>query len=343
MPDILTVSVTAPRTPLVEKTLDLLAVRLAERGGPALRESDAVPGLILAIAPGIGREGFRIDGGPGEAVRISGDNERGLLYGVGKFLHTSRYAGGFAPSAWRGTSCPAKPLRGMYFATHFHNWYHRAPIPAIVRYIEDLALWGYNALEVWFDMHHFAGIDDPAAAAMLARLRALLQAARTVGMRPALGIIVNEGYASTPPELRATATGRGHYGVELCPATPAGEALLLRNADERFAAFADCGIELLGLWPYDQGGCRCPACAPWGPTACCGQAQQWRGWRSRIFPAWKRSSPPGSSITAATRANGPGWRAPSTRRPPGCSTFWPTRMRPFPTSRSVGACPADCR
>ena len=81
----------------------------------------------LAIAPGIGSEGFRIEDRPGGGVKIVGNDARGLLYGVGKLLRTSRYdCDGFTAGAWRGTSIPEKPVRGIYFATHFHNFYHDA-------------------------------------------------------------------------------------------------------------------------------------------------------------------------------------------------------------------------
>ena len=39
----------------------------------------------LAIEPGIGAEGFKIADGTGGTVRIIGNDDRGLLYGVGKF------------------------------------------------------------------------------------------------------------------------------------------------------------------------------------------------------------------------------------------------------------------
>ena len=39
----------------------------------------------LAVEPGIGSEGFRIADGKDGVVRILGNDERGVLYGVGKF------------------------------------------------------------------------------------------------------------------------------------------------------------------------------------------------------------------------------------------------------------------
>ena len=48
----------------------------------------------------------------------------------------------------------AEAVRGIYFATHFHNFYHDAPLEEVQRYVEDLGLWGFNVLAVWYDMRH---------------------------------------------------------------------------------------------------------------------------------------------------------------------------------------------
>jgi hypothetical protein len=215
-----------------------------------------LPSVELAIEPGTGTEGFRIEDGPNGAVRIVGNDERGLIYGVGKFLRDS---------AWRGASAPKLPVRGIYFATHFHNYYHDAPIEQVQRYIEDLALWGVNSLTVWFDMHHFNGVKDPAAQAMLDRLRAFLKTAKSVGMDRGLVLIANEGYANSPVEMRATGPGRGgFYNREICPNAPGGQQLILKQFEEEFAEFASVGINHVWIWPYDQGSCSCEKCRPWG-------------------------------------------------------------------------------
>ena len=119
---------------------------------------------------------------PNGTIRITGNDARGLLYGVGKFLHTSAYGSqGFTPGSWRGTSVPKMPVRGIYFATHFHNYYQVAPIEDVQQYIEDLSLWGPNSFLVWFGMEEFNGINDPKAQAMIARLRALLKIVKRFG------------------------------------------------------------------------------------------------------------------------------------------------------------------
>ena len=261
----LSLRIAAERTPLIEKAAELLARTVRERSGCEVTRTDAAPAAVeLALDAGIGTEGFRIEDGRG-GVRIAGGDERGILYGVGKFLRTSRFADGdFTPGAWRGTSVPQTPVRGIYFATHFHNWYHDAPVDEVERYVEELALWGCNALSVWFDMHHYRGIDEPEAQAMIERLKAILRAGNAVGIGASLTMLANEGYAESPARLRAVPTGWAHYGVELDPAIPEGRDLILKWRSEVLDAFADVDVRYVWVWPYDQGGCWCEKCMPWG-------------------------------------------------------------------------------
>ena len=266
---------TAAGNPLGRKGSEIIRRTIRERSGIAATEGGLGDCRVaLAIQPGIGAEGFRIFSDPAGGTVIAGNDGRGLIYGVGKFLHDARFAPGeFAPGTWQGASVPEKPVRGIYFASHFHNWYHDAPVADVQRYVEELALWGCNALCVWFDYHHFAGFDDPEARQLVQRLRAILEAARGVGIGPALGILPNEAYAASPVELQADwsaghdgyfAEPCGHYHVELCPSKPGAVDLLLKWRREMYEAFADLGVEYVWLWPYDQGGCTCSKCAPWG-------------------------------------------------------------------------------
>ena len=233
--------------------------------------------MTLAIEPGIGSEGFTIAADADNAIRITGNDARGLLYGVGKFLHTSAYGSqGFTPGSWRGTSVPKMPVRGIYLATHFHNWYQVAPIEEVQQYIEDLSLWGTNSFLVWFGMEEFNGIDDPKAQAMIARLRALLKIVRDLGLNVSLGCVCNEGYANSPASLRAddsTVNHPGYHadvtggnriynlGPELCPSKPGVTEMELGFCKEKFDAFKDIGLDYWSIWPYDNGGCTCAKCA----------------------------------------------------------------------------------
>ena len=144
------------------------------------------------------------------------------------------------------------------------NYYHRAPVADIVRYVEDLALWGYNTIGAWPDKHHFEGIDDPEFQAFLARLAEIFAGAKAIGMKVNLLTLANDGYRTTPKELIGTDTRRAWYGCEICPSTPAGMALVLSNHRETLECLAGIGLDYYTLWSYDQGGCGCAACAPWG-------------------------------------------------------------------------------
>lgn len=249
---------------------EVMARRIQERC-PA-RVEIGEPGdvtVTLAVRRGSPAESFRIADGERNTIRIAGTDVRGLLYGVGRFLRESRCDGaGFTPGTWRGQDAPQLPMRSIYFATHFHNFYHDAPVGEVTRYVEDLGLWGYNNLIVWFDMHHYRGFDDPLGVQMRARLRQILSAAKGVGMQAGLGVLANEGYADSPTELRLTPPTqfeiRGMYGTELCPSKPGAPALILSNFRRIFQDFRSVGLDYLSIWPYDQGGCGCALCRPWG-------------------------------------------------------------------------------
>jgi len=238
-------------TPVVENIRKLLEREIRERGEPVNQFA-----IELDIQPRTGGEGFRIDSVANEGVRITGESERGLLFGIGKLLHAS--------GRWSGESAPDKPVRGMCFAVHFHNFYHEAPVAEIERYVEELALWGLNSFLVWFDLHHFEGISDPKAQAMLSRLNAILGAARRLGLDTGILVVPNAAYANSPASLRAKSGHRGAvYPVDLCLAHDESRRLVLRWFDEQLDAL-ESPPNYLVLWPYDSGGCGCDKCRPWG-------------------------------------------------------------------------------
>ena len=193
---------------------------------------------------------------------------------IGKLLRMSAFdgAGSFTPPIVPVDFMPKSPVRGMYFATHFHNFYHNAPIERVYDVIEDLALRGANSLLVWFDMHHYSSMADPAARAHAARLREILTYANTVGLGGALTMLSNEGFSESPKHLRAEweaqngyfARPDSHYHMEICPSKEGGIEEILRQRREMLSFFRDLRIDYIVYWPYDQGGCTCEKCTPWG-------------------------------------------------------------------------------
>lgn len=191
---------------------------------------------------------------------------------AGRLLHSIPTGGEFRPAPLCGMFKTDKDLCSMYFATHFHNFYHSAPLPEIFEYIEDLALWGMEALAVWFDMHHYTGMDDPEAITMATRLKAILNHAKTLGLKRMMTTLANEGFSTTPDALKATNEVQngyymkpdGFYHTEVCPNTEGGMELILKNRNEMLDVFEEIQPDYFTVWPYDQGGCTCEKCAPWG-------------------------------------------------------------------------------
>lgn len=209
-----------------------------------------------------------------DGADIVAANDCAIHAAFGRLMLESKFdgKGGFAPLTECIDFTPAKPLRGMYFATHFHNFYHNAPIEQVYEVIEDLAMRGCNSLLVWFDMHHYYSMEDEGAQELVQRLRAMLKYANKIGMGGSLTMLSNEAFKSSPEELRApnAIMGKyhtrpyGHYHVEICPSRPGGIEKILEYRRQMLEYFKDLKIDYVVYWPYDQGGCTCADCEPWG-------------------------------------------------------------------------------
>ncbi|MGA2657084.1 MAG: hypothetical protein ABSH34_06150 [Verrucomicrobiota bacterium] len=276
----------------VESIGRIFARQLSQRCDARTTTTGSAPlQVVLALEPGLGAESFRIADDGKDNIRIIGNDARGLLYGVGKFLRNSRYdQGGFTPGDWRGTSMPQGSFRALYAATHFMNFYEAAPVREVQAYVEDLGLWGANAVLLGLPAWDFKGFDDPAARRSLEHLRQILRAAKASGLQVGLTSCPNQGFADAPPATRASSFPdglgrRGSFGVNCCPSSPAGHQYLLNLQGRLFDEFKDIGLDYVLFWPYDEGGCGCAECWPWG---------------SRGFPKLSRE------VVQAARARFPG-------------------------------------
>ncbi|MBL9136462.1 MAG: hypothetical protein JNK85_11365 [Verrucomicrobiales bacterium] len=253
--------------PGVARAWSILQDRVNERVSVRWPEGHKGAPIRLEVDRRLPAEAYRLDTAD-QAIRVSGGSLQGLIHGVGKFLRTSSYDGTFGPSVWRGESAPRGSVRGMYFASHFHNWYHQASEAEMVRYLEDLALWGVNAVMVIFPMINLQGWDDPEAEPAMEMVRRYARAIRGLGMQFATGLN-NTMFIGAPAAIRAgrlpDPTGRrGNSGHPICPSNPEGHAYLIANSRRLFERLADVGLDILVHWPYDEGGCSCEPCRPWG-------------------------------------------------------------------------------
>lgn len=198
----------------------------------------------------------------------------GLYSAAGSWLRKSDFDGygNFKPFTGNISLKPDNPIHGMYFASHFGNYYVGAPIDELENYIEDLAFNGCNALMAWYDMHHFSSVDVPASRDAIAQILRVFTHATKVGMKTVLTTLANEAFSSSPQELRAEWTAQngyhahpqGHYHLEVCPSREGGIDEIIRERSEMLSAFDGIRIDYITIWPYDQGGCTCEKCTPWG-------------------------------------------------------------------------------
>jgi hypothetical protein len=313
----LTVKIDAPETPLLSRVFAILQDRIQQRCPVRVIEVESGGQIILSVDAELAPDAFRIAEDAG-ALRIAAGSPRGLLYGIGKFLRTSHYGAEFRPSSWRGTSVPRGSLRGMYFASHFHNWYHQAPEPEFSRYLEDLALWGVNAVMVIFPMINLQDWDDPQAQPAMDRLCRYASIARELGIQFVTGLN-NAMFIGAPKEIRATRLPdplgrRGNSGHPICPSNPAGHKYIMENSARLFEGLSAAGLDILCLWPYDEGGCACEQCAPWGTNGYLKLSRDQAALGRKYFPdlktvlsTWMFDTPPEGEwegLTAALAKDG---------------------------------------
>ena len=260
--------------------------------------------LTLKVDRKLPKEGFRIASvyKQGEAtltvdvighklidcgIQVSGGSEAAVLYGLGKLLRNGSFKDGkFLPGSWRGVSSPAKPYRIVYLAAHFYNFYHCAPMDKMKKYLEDLALLGFNGLKLAIPSSLFSSDDKPSKLpkvlnaqaclyyltggkkerdATVKRIAELYAYGKELGMLAVSSAGLTSGFPDTPKELRAVPPMSSYHYYDICPSAPGGLELILKN-DEKRIRTADRYIkpDLLTFWPYDEGGCACPKCSPWG-------------------------------------------------------------------------------
>ncbi len=211
----------------------------------------------------------------GDAVCFRANNLCTVFAAVGRVLVKGRFDG------TGNDTLPELPLshkmkdslRGMYFASHFYNFYHAAPMEEVCEIIAEQALGGCNTLMLCFGVQHYTSVKTPEAQAMISRMKQMLRFADQCGIAPALILFSNTGFDGSPAELEAQAgiDGSGRYyrnliavfNTELCPSKKGGMEEIERQQREFFEAFADTPIRYFALWPYDEGGCLCEKCYPW--------------------------------------------------------------------------------
>lgn len=209
-------------------------------------------------------ESFKIEDQAG-GVTISGRDFVSLIFGAGQFLHKSSFDNeGMYPCEWRGTSKPKATLRAIYFALHFYNWYHRASPEELQNYLIDLMLWGYNTVFFIYPKLNLTGWDDPDVEKMFLLLEKLLIAAKNLNLKTGY-MFSNTDFSKTDEKLAADKTNLSvKTGNLICPGTPEGYMYIEDLIRKIVTRISKIRLDYVLVWPYDEGGCCCDNCSPWG-------------------------------------------------------------------------------
>lgn len=221
---------------------------------------------------------------------VAGNDTLGLYYGIGKLLHSAKWSeSDFSPSVTDGVISPACTCRTVSYAIHFYNWYQMALDDEQESYLEDLLLWGYNMFHCSLPIVNATTFEDDMFVRAVKNVRRLFKMAKKFGMKLSLSVCKNQGMRSSPAEYAADMSTmnlelRGNLGRNLCPSNP--EALehlrwIWRSVMEHFR---DIGLDQACCWPYDEGGCGCEKCRPWGAVGYGNMIKAFKEELVKIFP-----------------------------------------------------------
>lgn len=225
--------------------------------------------IELCVNKAIGAEESYLITGEKNEWKITGSDGLGLYYGIGKFLHSAKWTDEtFKPEATEKVVTPACSYRAVYFSIHFYNWYYMATMEELKKYLEETLLWGYNTVICILPIVHIHSFEDKEFIDQAERSRKLYMIAKELGMKVGTIVGPNQGILSAPEEYNADPSCYEHRtgggGRNLCPAKEGVVEYLSSIWHTHFKTYEDIGLDYILTWPYDEGGCGCEKCRPWG-------------------------------------------------------------------------------
>ena len=230
----------------------------------------------------------------GRAVVRAG-RVRGLVFGAGELLRAATWREeGFSLDDGELAFRPVKPIRTAYWARHFHNWYHLATAAELKEYAEDLALWGVNGFKYQLC---FPAVDRAGAVSNdVARFERISREVYAHLVAMDLDLLCDGGGNQAPQDSPERFRGepnanpkRGNLGFNVCPAKPGAMDYLLANHDKTVGSDVMRGVrpQWLTYWPYDEGGCGCATCSPWGGRGYLGMCRRFSEANAAHWPGAK--------------------------------------------------------
>jgi hypothetical protein len=142
------------------------------------------------------------------------------------------------------------------------------------KYVEELLLYGYNAIVCIVPIVSINSYEDEFFVRAVAKTRSMFKLAKKLSMKVGIIINPNQGMMNAPHEWDADPSYeqtdkvvRGQLGRNLCPAIPEAFEYLRSIWVKELEQYTDIGLDYVLTWPYDEGGCGCDKCRPWGAKA----------------------------------------------------------------------------
>lgn len=249
---------------LADLVRERVEVRTPASEGPSFRVR-FVPDAAVA------GEGARVVVRNGLA-EIRASRFRGFVAGAGDLLKSIRYGTRtFEVPDGESAFAPHGELRIAYFARHLLNWFMEAPADELCRYIDDLALDGINAFAYQYYVDALdRGICDAVRTAEYLKVSKAM-AGRIAALDCELVQFGGDNQLpdDSPEEIRAAPNTilpwkRVNFGFNACPNKPGGlEAMVAKRAKD-LQETDGAKVDAFCYWPYDEGGCGCAKCHPWG-------------------------------------------------------------------------------
>ena len=195
---------------------------------------------------------------------------RGFVHGVGLLMRKMNYGRQtFSVADGEYLFCPKKSLRMGYLARHFYNWYHLAGAAEMLDYIDDLVLMGFNAFnyQYFYPEVNLADSTPEERAAFVAVSAKMLARMRSLDCGFCENGGSNQVPLDSPEKFRGVPNSdpkRGNLGFNACPSKPGGMEFICDFRKKRLKELEGLDIDYFNHWPFDEGGCECKKCKPWG-------------------------------------------------------------------------------
>ena len=245
---------------------EMLETRVRERVSSGAGKSFDVKYVSDETIPGE-QAAVRVRDGRAE---IRASRLRGFLAGTGNLLKSFSWThDSFCAPVGNYDFKPAKSMRMVFMDRHFINWYMEAPEAEFRRYVDDLALDGYNA----FYFQYAMPVVDVARASCEETIgferisHAVCRRVADLDCEYGEWGGSNQMPMNSPEEYRAAPNTNPKCpptGFNACPAKPCALEAMLRFRESDLKKLDGVQVGYLTHWPYDEGGCGCAVCRPWG-------------------------------------------------------------------------------